>query len=65
MHVPDEQPIIQTFSDFNDVVYSNWCTTPNSNAGKQNSSEFLVLAEMARNNGDWSSGYTEPLPSSL
>lgn len=54
MHVPDEQPIIQTFSDFNDVVYSNWCTTPNSNAGKQNSSEFLVLAEMARNNGDWS-----------
>ena len=49
----DENSIIATFSDYNDITYSNWLTIPNGNAGKHYSDEPLYLAENARMNNDW------------
>lgn len=50
----NEALIQETFSDYTDVIYENWCLTPNGNAGKHNTNDYLILAENARSNHDWS-----------
>jgi len=50
----DENLIRDTFSDYHNVIYSNWLMAPNGNAGKHCSNEPFDLAENARMNQDWS-----------
>lgn len=49
----DEHFICATFSDETDVIYEDWSTTANGNAGKNESNDNLILAETARMDNEW------------
>ncbi len=48
-----ENDIISTFSNFRDIHYDPWLTTPNGSAGRDGMNETFYLAENARINSNW------------